>query len=303
MIIDQLNLNALQMFCTVFQLKSMTAASKQLHLTQSAISQNIKSLEVRLQTKLFDRINRKIIATQSAIELYNIVQSTFQNLELFASKLRGKNQDFYGELKIGSPLEFANNIVFKKLVPFLIEHPQLKANIRVGFSNKIVEAVLNGELDLGFVDEFKTDKKIHFQKIHSEELVLVASVKYMSTTKFKKERLSEFNELQFVDYDKSNTVLNRWFLHHYETVPKKINVRAFATNVISIAQLITNNLGAGVLPRHQYESLLNDGNKLHRFHGSGKSMFNTVSIATLKEKSQTPGCIEFMQLFKNQPSK
>jgi len=66
MLIDQINLNQLRVFESVYRTKSMTHAARELHLTQSGVSQHIKALEDVLTLKLFDRIKHFINTPQKA---------------------------------------------------------------------------------------------------------------------------------------------------------------------------------------------------------------------------------------------
>jgi len=68
LLIDQLNLNHLRVFECVYRTGSMTAAAKELHLTQSGVSQHIKSLEDVLNFKLFDRIQQRLVPTSGEIQ-------------------------------------------------------------------------------------------------------------------------------------------------------------------------------------------------------------------------------------------
>ncbi len=70
MIIDHINLNYLRVFECVFRTGSMTTAAQELHLTQSGVSQHIRSLEDVLGIRLFDRIKKKLIPTTTADILF-----------------------------------------------------------------------------------------------------------------------------------------------------------------------------------------------------------------------------------------
>lgn len=68
--VEQLNLNQLRVFAVVFRHRSMTHAAKELHLTQSGVSQHVKSLEDVLNQKLFDRVHQRLVPTSAAKTLY-----------------------------------------------------------------------------------------------------------------------------------------------------------------------------------------------------------------------------------------
>ena len=70
MLLDQFNLNQIRVFECVYRTRSMTMAAKELHITQSGVSQHIKSLEEILEITLFDRVKQKLLPTSSADQLY-----------------------------------------------------------------------------------------------------------------------------------------------------------------------------------------------------------------------------------------
>src|SRR5579885_2662221 len=130
MIIDTLNLNHLRIFECVYRTRSMTAASKELHLTQSGVSQHIKSLEEVLGVRLFDRIKQKLIPTAAAAILFKRATDSLYGLEQTISELKGGEQQLSGEVSIGMPIEFGNGIVLPMLAKFAKQHPRVRFALR-----------------------------------------------------------------------------------------------------------------------------------------------------------------------------
>ena len=100
-LLTHLNLNYIRIFLSVYRTKSMTQAAKQLHLTQSGVSQQIKALEEALDITLFDRINRRIIPTAEAEILYNLCSQRLDELESAISQISTKDSELKGKVKIG----------------------------------------------------------------------------------------------------------------------------------------------------------------------------------------------------------
>ena len=107
MLLDQLNINSLRVFERVYQTKSMTAAAKQMNLTQSGVSQHIKNLEKSLGVTLFDRIKHRLIPTKESEQLATLLIRYFRNIEHELVKLAGKKTALRGEVTIGLPLNLA----------------------------------------------------------------------------------------------------------------------------------------------------------------------------------------------------
>jgi DNA-binding transcriptional LysR family regulator len=81
MLIDKINLNLLRIFEVVYKTKSMTKASKELHMTQSGVSQNIKHLEELLGVILFDRVKQRPVPTHKAKVLYKVASQNLLEIE------------------------------------------------------------------------------------------------------------------------------------------------------------------------------------------------------------------------------
>ena len=154
MLIDQINLNQLRVFESVYRTKSMTHAARELHLTQSGVSQHIKALEDVLALKLFDRIKQKLVPTPSAKELYKHTAKSFEDIETILNRLKKTDKELTGVVSLGVPIEFGNNIVIPLLFEFQKKHPKVKFKIRQGFPFEMNRLILDGELDFAFVDSF-----------------------------------------------------------------------------------------------------------------------------------------------------
>src|SRR6187402_2647586 len=109
MFIDSLNLNQVRIFECVYRTQSMTAAARELHLTQSGVSQHIRAFEEILGAKLFDRINQRVVPTTSATLLYDHCAKSLQGLEEAFSELQAEKNQLAGRVHIGMPTEFGYN--------------------------------------------------------------------------------------------------------------------------------------------------------------------------------------------------
>src|SRR3989338_1667928 len=179
MIIDNLNLNHLRLFEAVFRARSMTKASLELHLTQSGVSQHMRSLEETLGLKLFDRIRQRLIPTQAAETLYERCHAGFHDIEQSLLTLKGKTEQLSGTVAIGIPVEFGNNCVMPLLSHLSNRHPQLKLRIQYGYAYEMNHLILSGSLDFAFVDAFGFDSRIYTEEVFRETLILCAAQKML----------------------------------------------------------------------------------------------------------------------------
>ncbi len=292
-LVDQVNLNHLRVFDSVYRSRSMTAAAKELHLTQSGISQHIKSLEECLKIKLFDRYKQKIIPTETANTLFKFCNKGFEDLESTLRFITGKKEQLSGVVSVGMPLEFGEGMLLPIISKFLQKHPLVHVNIIFGLGHEITSQVINGELDFAYIDEFSFDKRITVEEVRSEEIELVASKKYLK--KFMKSPSDKvpFDQLEYISYVTGSPVLKSWFKHHAPgKTPSSFNVRATLSSPTGVLKLVQEGLGVGVVPHHLLEMLGKDLNKLQVISGKKQKLNVPICVAYLYGKTHSPAAFE-----------
>jgi len=291
MIIDQLNLNHIRIFERVFAQRSMTSAARELHLTQSGVSQHIKSLENILNVRLFDRIKQRLIPTPSATVLHEQCSRHLQEIEETLATIQHQNKQLSGTVTIGMPVEFGNNIILPLLANFSKDQPLVKFRLRFDFASQINAMLLNGEMDFGFVDNIPMDPLIQTEDIYDETLKLCVSKKHLKGLKEITETRAFFESLTYVAYQNSHPMLNMWFAHHLKLGKPNLKIRATVMDVQGVSCFILSGMGAGILPGHVLSKLQQNlsGTKqsLHYFRGCGRPLKNTIRIASLREKSHS----------------
>lgn len=299
MIIDQVNLNYLRIFASVYRTRSMTEAAQELHLTQSGVSQHIKSLEDVLGVKLFDRLNQRIVPTQQAGILYERCATSLNELEQVLFQIKETKSQLQGTVALGMPVEFGIQSVLPLLARFAEEHPGIKYKIRLEFTSTLNDLLLKGELDLAFVDSFQMDKRVTQEPVYDEVLELCILPEKFKKTNSAKQNRKYFESLDYVDYQEGEPVLRMWFDHHLGSRNLDLKTKATVFDVQGISRLIISGLGAGILPRSAIQKLEKEGQELHLFKGSGKPLVNKISLAYLDQRTQSPSTLELMKKLKN----
>ncbi len=290
MILDQINLNYLRIFESVYRTRSMTQAAQELHLTQSGISQHVRSLEDSLETKLFDRIKQKLIPTAAGHKLYKEISSHLKSLEQALQDVTAKDQSLRGEVTLGTPVVFGLNILIPLMTEFGKLHPDLKYTLRFELGQDLNAMLLSGEVDFAFIDDFNMDSQIQTSKVYDEELKLYCSVDYYNSKKKEIASLKGkalYQEFDYIAYQKGEPILRHWLDNHLKAGQIDLNVRAYVADALGIARFITAGLGAGVLPAHHGEKLLEQGYQLHEFDSKGKPTNNKISVAYVGTRTQS----------------
>jgi DNA-binding transcriptional LysR family regulator len=294
----KLNLNQLRIFEAVYRLQSMTLAAQELFLTQSGVSQHIKSLEENLGVPLFVRSGGELHPAPEALILYQVCQRSFTEIDGTMKRLKHRAENrVEGTIKLGVPTEFGNNLVIPLLSPWSQQNPEVKFEIVYGYGTEMQEGVDNGRLDLAFIDSFKGNARIAAQSIYSESLNLVASTEYLKQKNLGfrggKEKLPQLTQLEFLEYQRNEPVLRMWFRYHYGKKNVSLNIRAWAMSVHGVANFVKAGMGAAVLPDHVIERIRNEGSSIHIFKGHKVAMQNEISLAWPKKKPLSVAANEF----------
>jgi DNA-binding transcriptional LysR family regulator len=285
MLAHDLNLNLLRVFESVFRTNSMTEAAKELHLTQSGVSQHMTSLEEVLGVKLFDRVKQRLVATEAGHLLYKQSNSTLNELESVIWQLKGQERAFGGTVNIGRPIEFGNNVVMPIVAEFSKKHPLVNFKFNLGYASTMNDLLLKGELDFAIIDEFRMDRNVTTKKVFDEIVELCASEEVLKSKGVPKHSLKYYETLDYVEYQEGEPLLRMWFSHHLNKPRADLKVKAYIMDVQGIARLILNGVGAGVLPSYLIDRLQQSGQKVYVLKGSGKPLKNSIGIAKLSQRT------------------
>ena len=141
-----LDLTALRSFVTVAETGGVTKAAHQLHLTQSAVSMQLKRLEASLDQPLLDRSGRGVALTNQGEQLLSYGRRMLAlNDEVMA---RMTDDAFEGEIRFGVPADIVFPNIPHVLQRFDREYPRVRVNLFSSNTRKLKAMIESGDLDL-----------------------------------------------------------------------------------------------------------------------------------------------------------
>jgi len=145
-----LNLDQLRTLIEVVELGSFTDAAKRLHLTQPAISQQIRELEIRCGLQLVERVGKRAFATPAGSELIMHGRRIMAEAEHALAAVRHHKDGTAGRVRIGAgptALAYLLPPVLRKLRD---TYPDIEIIVTTGTTHSISEALLSNDIDMGF---------------------------------------------------------------------------------------------------------------------------------------------------------
>lgn len=168
----------LQVFYTVAKRLNFTKASKELYISQPAVTKHIKELESVYKTSLFERSgNKKILLTQAGEVLLayaDQLQTVYRELEYDMNLLVKKH---HGILRIGASTTVAQYVIPPVLALFHNKFKDIQVQLTTGNTEEIEQALLNKEIEVGIIEGISRNPQIKYETYLEDELVLVASVR------------------------------------------------------------------------------------------------------------------------------
>ncbi|MCD8201438.1 MAG: LysR family transcriptional regulator [Clostridia bacterium] len=147
------NLELYKVFYAVAKCGSLTKAAEQLYISQPAVSQAIKQLEVQLGTVLFNRTHRGMELTEHGGKLImEDVDKALQYLDDAENKIMEMQQTPTGTLRIGATDSIFAHVLPDKIVEYHEKFPQVKIELVTGTTPETVEQLKEARVDVGFVN-------------------------------------------------------------------------------------------------------------------------------------------------------
>ena len=172
------NLSLYKIFYTVANTGNISKASRELFISQPAISKSIQKLEQNLGATLFARSSRGVTLTHEGEVLYNHIHNAFQSIAMGEEALAKEISGETGSLHIGVSTILCKYLLLPVLKDFILENPNIQISITCQSSAKTIQMLEQGQLDLGLIAESSVGKDLHFLPVGRIHDVFVASPDY-----------------------------------------------------------------------------------------------------------------------------
>lgn len=168
-----INFRLLEVFLQVVEHQSISAAARNLYLTQPTVSAQIRRLEGIFQTKLMLQSGRKMLPTQAGLELYQASGDSIRRLNDCAEKLSAIRQGLAGRLQIAL-VNTAQYVVPQLVAAFNQEFPEVQVELRIGNRNTTLQRYFQNKDDIYLFSHPPTDEHAVSVAFMKNPLVLIA---------------------------------------------------------------------------------------------------------------------------------
>ena len=239
----------LRIFHAVADAGSLTHAGDTLHLSQSAVSRQIRALEESFNTTLFHRHARGLILTEQGELLFDATKSMNKRLEAASARIRDSEEEVFGELRVTTTTGFGTLWLAPRLPKLYEQYPDLKIDLML--EERVLDLPMR-EADLAIRMKEPSQADLIRKKLMSVRMRLYASQTYLDQHGGIKD-IEEISNHRLIcqSLSSAQVAAGTTLVQHLMTydVPSLFTVN----NYYGVLQGVLNNLGIGVLPDYVTE--------------------------------------------------
>jgi DNA-binding transcriptional LysR family regulator len=253
------DLEHLRTLLTIARAPSFAAAAEVMHVTPSAVSQQMKLLEANLGALLFEKSGRGLRLTAEGARLVASLQPLLAQIEDAVEAFTGGKDKVHGTVSIAGPDAFCAMWLMPRVPPLLAAHPELVLDVRFAQNDAVEKSLVSGEVDLAILVATPESPDLETVAIFREELVAVASKGYLAKHGHPS-RTSELDDHRFVIFDPHARILAAWLKSVFGAGAKLrgrvvCSVRSLEQNLA----LAAAGVGIAIVPNHVAATALAGG--------------------------------------------
>lgn len=275
-------LHQLKIFLKIVQTQSITKASEELHLTQPAVSIQLKNFQNQFEIPLTEVIGRKIFITDFGREIAEAAEEIIKQVDAINYKTLAHKGELSGKLKI-SVVSTGKYVMPFFLSRFINENPGVDLEMDVTNKKKVMESLENNEMDFALVSILPKHLNIEKLDLLENKLYWVGRPDTISEKEKINHNISENLSLIFREKGSgTRETMENFILERKISVSKKMEL----TSNEAVKQALLAGLGFSIMPLIGIRNeLLN--NELKIYPVSGLPIKTNWSLIWLKEKKHS----------------
>jgi len=170
-----MHIETLKVFCDLVDTQSFSLAAERNFVTQSAVSQQIRSLEDRFKRRLLERVRgrREVRLTPAGEVFYRESRNVLASYDQLLESMRGLVGTISGTVKVATVYSVGLHELPVKVRDFMSKFPSAKIDLEYSRTTRVVRDVLNGIVELGVVAFPEPRRGLTITQMQSDRLVLI----------------------------------------------------------------------------------------------------------------------------------
>jgi len=287
-----LEVRHLKLVAAVAEVGSLTRAGDRLHLTQSALSHQLRDIESRLGAPLFLRVGKRLVLTPAGERLLASARDVLERLERAEHDIREMSRDRAGLLRITTECYTCYHWLPPLLLHYRRTFPRVEVRIDVNATGRPVDMLLAGKIDLAVVSSPVADRRLATRAVFEDELVVVASRRHRFAQQTHVKLADMRDETLFVYPPKEESSVLQNTLVPGGAAPARVEEVLLTEAII---ELVKAGLGVAVLARWAVQPVVDAGAVVAR-PLTARGLHREWRVAMPKDLARVDYVIEFATL-------
>lgn len=277
-----MNYENLKLFRDIAQTHSFSRGAAMNGISQSAASQHVQELERALGVELLDRSTRPLVVTPAGRLYGELCRDILRRKEDFESALQRMRQEVEGTLRVAAIYSVGLSEMVWLEQEFARRQPEAKLEVQYLRPERIYEAVLAGEADLGLISYPEARRDITVIPWRREEMVLAVSPEHQLAGRTDAIAPRELNGADFITFDEDLPIrrhMDRFLKDH----GIEVNITLHFDNIQMIKEAVTHRVGVSIMPARIMNDDIEQG-RLAAVRIADATLFRPLGIIHRKKK-------------------
>ena len=239
----------LRIFHAVADVGSLTHAGESLHLSQSAVSRQIRALEESLNTTLFHRHARGLILTEQGELLFDATNSMVKRLDAASARIRDSKDEVFGELRVTTTTAFGTLWLAPRLSALYAKYPDLKIDLML--EERVLDLPMR-EADVAIRMKEPSQADLIRKRLMNIKMRLYATPAYLAEHGTP-QRLEDLNAHRLISQSTSAPQVSAGAALVQQLLSYDMPSTLTVNNYFGVLQAVLSSLGIGVLPDYLNE--------------------------------------------------
>jgi DNA-binding transcriptional LysR family regulator len=284
----------LRAFVAIAESGTFTAGALRVHVTQAAISMQIRQLENELGARVFVRAPRHVILTEAGEHLLQRARQILREHDAAVDEIAELAGAERGRLRIGS----ASAMILTEPLPKILkelckQHPAAEIAVTSGTSESLVDQILAGEMDIAFVSLPVDVRGIQTERLSEDQLVAIASPRHKLAKQRTISAYTLAGEKLILGERGGNT--RRLIDQFFAQAGVSLHVSMELSRQAAIRRMVEEDMGVGIVPLQSVKEEVEKG-RLVRWWIEGAEINWELGLAQLSGGYESPISQKFSAL-------
>ena len=241
-----MNIETIRIFCDVVQHQSFSRGAAANEVSQSAATQSVHRMERHFGVQLVDRSKRPFVLTPEGQACYEGFREVLELYDSVEARVRSLRLEISGTVRVAAIYSIGLHDMSRCMQEFMRQYPKARVRLEYLHPNRVYEAVLNSEVDLGIVSYPVVTPEISAIPLRSERMVVVCQPQHAVAGR-EAVTAEHLQGEDFVAFDRELTIrkeIDRFLRQRGVT----INVAMEFDNIETIKQAVEIGAGVSILP-------------------------------------------------------